>query len=162
MSAWVDGELDCICSLDQLARIVRNIMPQWAKHIQTDPNGQLRMFKYNGVPMEKRALQGPKGLVSLLIPGSGNPQFKTPPGRESDNDWGFYLENGKWKSRFAEYNAENARKLNASIAAEAGKCRLEDFCKQNAFNVTMGNQTKSKVTYIVEMTEEEARQLLHA
>lgn len=129
MSAWVNGQLDLDCSIDVLRRALANQMPQWADHIRVDPNGKLDMYRYSGAKNEPTWKR--KDLtVHVLLPGSGNPNFPTPPGRSADNDWGFRRNaDGTWQTLFADHNKGNAEDLANRIKAEVTKERYIALAK---------------------------------
>ena len=44
MSHWMQGKLeDLHCSLDKMKEAIINIMPEWESHIQTSPEGKIRV-----------------------------------------------------------------------------------------------------------------------
>ena len=113
MSKWVEGKLELKCSLNILKKAILKIMPLWEEFLQVDENGQLEIYRYN----KERHEQGRK--VHVLIPGGGNPKFKCPSNRGSDNDWGFLRnDDGTWSATFCDFNLQTARNLENSIKGE--------------------------------------------
>jgi len=161
MSAWVKGKLDLKCSLDVLKRAIANLMPQWAAHIQIDPNGKLEMYRYRGGGDEE-ARRRKDIKVSLLLPGSGNPHFSTPPGRDADNDWGFAVgPDGKWQVHFAEYNAGQAQQLANSVKAEVSRMKMLAIAKLKGYQATSTEKDKSgKAIIDIVVDEDKAREML--
>lgn len=163
MSAWVSAKLDLKCSLDVLRRALINLMPQWASHIQVDPSGKLSMYRYSGGGSEEQRKR--KDLtVSILLPGSGNPHFKTPPGRSADNDWGFAIgPDGKWNAHFAEYNQQEAEQvLVKEIKAEVARMRMLAIAKLKGYQVssTPTPKDKTKATVDITVSEDKAKEML--
>lgn len=116
MSEVVEGVIDLKCSLAILRKALINVMPEWEEYIVTDPNGKIPMYGYEGKPRNREC--------HLLIPGGKNPSHKMPPGRRSDNDWGFHKsEDGSWVAIKAGFNLEKALALENTLKAEVARMK---------------------------------------
>ena len=162
MSAWKECKMELTCSLDVLKRAVSNLMPQWASHIRVDPSGKLDMYRWSGSREKRKDV-----TVNLLIPGSGNPNYPTPPGRGSDNDWGFAKgPDGKWIALFADYNHDMATKLAHSVKADVSRMKTLIAGKQRGYQATQKSATPAfgtggKVEVDMVVDEDQARNILH-
>jgi len=88
MSYWVKAKLGLKCSINVLMKALIKVMPEWEGYIQTDKDGKLAIYTYNGV---KRL-----GQFHIVVPGSENRHFKQAPGILY-NDIGFRQEeDGSW------------------------------------------------------------------
>lgn len=47
MSHYVKGKLKIKCSIDIMRRAIIAVMPEWAKHIRTDPQGRIPIYGYS-------------------------------------------------------------------------------------------------------------------
>lgn len=162
MSAWVNGVLDLKCSLDVLKRAIANLMPQWADHIRVDPSGKLDMYRYHGAKGES-TWKRKDVTVHLLLPGSGNPNFPTPPGRSADNDWGFAIgPDGKWQVYFADYNKGQAQGLANAAKAEVIRMRNIAIAKMKGYKVLNNTYDKDKglATIELEVDADQAKSLM--
>jgi len=164
MSAWVNGKLDLKCSLDILKRALSNLMPQWADHIRTDPSGKLKMYRYHGAKGEA-TWERKDVTVNLLLPGSGNPNFPTPPDRSSDNDWGFAIgPDGKWNVYIADHHKNEALQLANKVAnqarVEVSRMKMLAMAKLKGYNVTKNEKTKGKIVIEMVVDEEQAKKFM--
>jgi len=124
MSKWVEGKLELKCSLNILKKAILKIMPQWIDYLQVDDKGELEIYRYNKQRHEQ------KRNVHILIPGGGNPKFKCPENRRSDNDWGFLKnDDGTWSATFCDYNLSSARNLENQIKGEIAIMKAKAVAK---------------------------------
>lgn len=160
MSKWVDGVLDLNCSIDVLKRALASLMPQWKDHIHVDPKGNLSMYRYSGAGSDPEQRRRKDITVHVLIPGSGNPNFPTPPGRGSDNDWGFRLENGKWQLKFADFNKQSAFELANKVKGEVLRLRSLAIAQLKSYQVTSDTMKGNKRVIELAISEEKAKQIM--
>ena len=159
MSAWVEGKLDLRCSIDVLKKAIINIMPEWEKHLMVDEKGEIPMYRYNG-QREYNGSGGDKN-VHIVIPGSGHPGVKTPPGRNAHNDWGFKRnEDGKWEVTYADYGLYEAKDLENKIKGEIALMKAKAIAKIKGFEIVGQNENEDEKYIDVKINTNQYEQLI--
>jgi len=125
MSHWQKSKLNLKCSLEVLKRALSHIMPEWSKHIQVDPSGQLSI--YNSYDKETR-----KGY-QIKIPYNPHGTSTGAPGvrwadigirKNEDGTWGVDAD-----TRFLEglRNLDGEIRMEVAMMKEKAKAQLKGF-----------------------------------
>jgi len=131
MSHWTKGKANLTCSVDQMARALVNIMPQWRNYIKVDESGQLRIHNYY-------TRQGDPSPVHIMVPCDQNTKMEGTPGVRYADMGLRKEEDGTWSFSIDEPYIEGGRSLKSNLVEEAMKVMTEDEA------ASQGYRTKRK------------------